>query len=201
MSRLVVSSLDSTCTIFNVEEKSIEHSIRAHTGEVMDVCWGPVPCLFASVGSDSCARLFDTRCLKNSALVYRQQMQLRLVRIDWRANCLGILSDGSTGQQATIVVDIRRPHLPQSEIFSPIRSNAISWTPSDLPTSFFGGRCDGHLDRIDLVTTPESSDNNLRCQTVVTFEEEIRQLDWADDILLGVASEERVSFLHKDRIC
>lgn len=59
---LVTASYDTTCTIWNVETRTIKTQLIAHDKEVFDVCFSPNRSdTFVSVGAEGSVRVFDTR--------------------------------------------------------------------------------------------------------------------------------------------
>jgi len=58
----VTSSIDTTCTVWNVETKQAKTQLIAHDKEVYDVAFytGSTD-IFASVGADGSVRMFDLR--------------------------------------------------------------------------------------------------------------------------------------------
>ena len=54
------SSLDTTCTIWDIEKETVDTQLIAHDKEVYDIAWGG-PEVFASVSADGSVRVFDLR--------------------------------------------------------------------------------------------------------------------------------------------
>merc|ERR1719326_1706744 len=57
------SSVDTTCTIWNLERQKIETQLIAHDKAVYDIAFAQLENLFTSVGADGSVRLFDQRNL------------------------------------------------------------------------------------------------------------------------------------------
>ena len=55
------SSIDTTCTIWNVETGQARTQLIAHDKEVFDIAFARDPNHFASVGADGSVRMFDLR--------------------------------------------------------------------------------------------------------------------------------------------
>ena len=68
--KLGASSVDTTCTIWNLEKQKIETQLIAHDKAVYDIAFSHVDSLFASVGADGSVRIFDLRNLDHSTIVY-----------------------------------------------------------------------------------------------------------------------------------
>ncbi|CDH57382.1 wd40 repeat-like protein [Lichtheimia corymbifera JMRC:FSU:9682] len=70
-SLIVTSSIDTTCTVWNVETNQAKTQLIAHDSDVYDVAFmhGSAD-IFASVGADGSVRLFDLRSLEHSTILY-----------------------------------------------------------------------------------------------------------------------------------
>lgn len=55
------ASIDTTCTIWDIEKETVFTQLIAHDKEVYDISFSPDKNLFASVGADGSARQFDLR--------------------------------------------------------------------------------------------------------------------------------------------
>ena len=58
---LGTSSIDTTCTIWNLETQQVRSQLIAHDKEVYDIAFQKGTDIFASVGADGSLRLFDLR--------------------------------------------------------------------------------------------------------------------------------------------
>ncbi|KAI9298497.1 WD40 repeat-like protein [Neoconidiobolus thromboides FSU 785] len=69
---IVTSSIDTTCTIWDLELQKIKTQLIAHDSEVFDVQFASNNSkeVFGSVGADGSVRLFDLRCLDQSTIIY-----------------------------------------------------------------------------------------------------------------------------------
>lgn len=97
---IATSSIDTTCTIWNVETGQARTQLIAHDREVFDVAFARDPNHFASVGADGSVRMFDLRYAHISALIslfsafaaHRRPLVVDLVErlaiIDWRVHQL-----------------------------------------------------------------------------------------------------------------
>ena len=62
------SSIDTTCTIWDVEKGVATTQLIAHDKEVYDIAFAQGKNVFASVGADGSVRLFDLRNLEHSTI-------------------------------------------------------------------------------------------------------------------------------------
>ncbi|KAI8869165.1 WD40 repeat-like protein [Ramicandelaber brevisporus] len=80
---VISSSIDTTCTLWDIERGSARTQLIAHDREVFDVAFQTHSTdIFASVGADGGVRLFDLRALDHSTILYeapqRQVMAAKL---------------------------------------------------------------------------------------------------------------------------
>lgn len=67
----MTSSIDTTCTIWDLPSRTALTQLIAHDREVYDVDWCPGSAdVFASVGADGSVRVFDLRSLEHSTIIY-----------------------------------------------------------------------------------------------------------------------------------
>lgn len=69
-SMIVTSSVDTTCTVWDVTTQKPKTQLIAHDKEVYDVAFARGTDVFASVGADGSVRMFDLRALEHSTIVY-----------------------------------------------------------------------------------------------------------------------------------
>lgn len=72
---IVTASVDTTCTVWDLNTATARTQLIAHDKEVFDVAFtANTTDVFASVGSDGSVRLFDLRALEHSTIVYESPM-------------------------------------------------------------------------------------------------------------------------------
>jgi len=70
-SLIVTSSIDTTCTVWDINSNSAITQLIAHDKDVYDVAWLPHSTdSFVSVGADGSLRAFDLRSLEHSTILY-----------------------------------------------------------------------------------------------------------------------------------
>ena len=83
LARVGTSSLDTTCTIWDLEKETVDSQLIAHDKEVYDIAWGG-PEVFASVSADGSVRVFDLRDKDHSTIVYESPTpDTPLLRLGW----------------------------------------------------------------------------------------------------------------------
>jgi len=150
---IVTSSIDTTCTVWNIETQSAITQLIAHDREVYDVAWLPGSTdIFVSVGADGSLRAFDLRSLEHSTILYETPAPKNvplpsaspstsarpptspLLRIGFNPSDSNYMStfhmDGSEIQ----ILDMRTPGQPVMELrahLAPI--NAFGWGSAENP--------------------------------------------------------------------
>jgi WD repeat-containing protein 68 len=77
------SSIDTTCTIWDVHTSQARTQLIAHDREVFDLAFARGKDVFASVGADGSVRMFDLRSLVNSTIIYESPELEPLLRLEW----------------------------------------------------------------------------------------------------------------------
>ncbi|KAJ2708491.1 hypothetical protein H4R19_004718, partial [Coemansia spiralis] len=68
---IITSSIDTTCTVWDVETQQAKTQLIAHDREVFDVAFvANSQDVFASAGADGSVRMFDLRALEHSTILY-----------------------------------------------------------------------------------------------------------------------------------
>jgi WD repeat-containing protein 68 len=125
---IVTSSVDSMCTVWNIETQKPLAQIVTHDKEVYDVAFSEGKNVFASVGADGTLRMFDLRNLKNSMIIYETQDK-PLLKIGWNKQDPNYIVTMAQDMPA-VVIDIRIPSFPAAELSSHTKSmNAVCWAP------------------------------------------------------------------------
>mmetsp|Transcript_57214 Transcript_57214/g.134676 ORF Transcript_57214/g.134676 Transcript_57214/m.134676 type:complete len:335 (-) Transcript_57214:228-1232(-) len=127
------SSIDTTCTIWNVETGQAKTQLIAHDKEVYDIAFACGTEVFASVGADGSVRLFDLRSLEHSTIIYESQPPpdaMPLFRLAWNKQDANYLATFMMDSRSVVILDIRLPSIPVAELQGHEQSvNAIAWAP------------------------------------------------------------------------
>lgn len=142
------SSIDTTCTVWNIETQQAKTQLIAHDKEVYDFAFAARGIdIFASVGADGSLRLFDLRSLDHSTIIYESHDMNPLLRLRWNTKNPNYLATIALDSHEVILLDIRQPsipvaHLPHLTDQSVNCVNAISWAPHNPNQIATGGdRC------------------------------------------------------------
>ncbi|KAM1196960.1 hypothetical protein ACFX2I_008622 [Malus domestica] len=128
--RVATSSVDTTCTIWDIEREAVDTQLVAHDKEVYDISWGGFN-VFASASGDGTVRVFDLRNKERSTIVYENPTQDRsLLRVEWNKHDPRFIATVGMDSNKVVIVDIRFPTSPLMELKKHGASvNAISWSP------------------------------------------------------------------------
>ncbi|GAB2221843.1 hypothetical protein Droror1_Dr00013034 [Drosera rotundifolia] len=128
--RIGTSSIDTTCTIWDVEKGVVETQLIAHDKEVYDIAWGEAG-VFASVSADGSVRIFDLRDKEHSTIIYESpEPDTPLLRLAWNKQDLRYMATILMDSNKVVILDIRSPTVPVAELERHRASvNAIAWAP------------------------------------------------------------------------
>ena len=131
----VTSSIDTTCTIWDVNTQQAKTQLIAHDKEVYDVAFTEGVHVFSSVGADGSVRMFDLRSLEHSTIIYEtcsdeNKGQKPLLRLSWNKQDPNYLATFEQDSKSVIVLDVRVPAVPVTELHGHDASiSSISWAP------------------------------------------------------------------------
>mmetsp|Transcript_10693 Transcript_10693/g.35356 ORF Transcript_10693/g.35356 Transcript_10693/m.35356 type:complete len:340 (-) Transcript_10693:278-1297(-) len=128
--RVGTSSLDTTCTIWDIEKETVDTQLIAHDKEVYDIAWGG-PEVFASVSADGSVRVFDLRDKDHSTIIYESpNPDTPLLRLGWNKQNPRYIATMEMDSAKVVVLDIRFPTMPVEELRrhkAPV--NTLAWAP------------------------------------------------------------------------
>mmetsp|Transcript_8383 Transcript_8383/g.18782 ORF Transcript_8383/g.18782 Transcript_8383/m.18782 type:complete len:379 (+) Transcript_8383:436-1572(+) len=129
-SMIVTSSIDTTCTIWDINTQTVKTQVIAHDKEVFDLAFSRGTDVFASVGADGSVRLFDLRSLEHSTIIYETAKLEPLLRLEWNKQDPNYLATFKSDSQCTIILDIRQPCTPVTVLAGHAGCvNAVAWAP------------------------------------------------------------------------
>jgi WD repeat-containing protein 68 len=173
---LGTSSIDTTCTIWNIETQQAKTQLIAHDKEVYDIAFARGTDVFASVGADGSVRMFDLRNLEHSTIIYETPGLTPLLRLSWNKQDPNYLATIPMDSNNAIILDIRLPSVPAAELSghsSPI--NALAWAPhSSCHICTAGDDKQAYI--WDLSSMPKPIEDPILAYQA---EAEINQLQWS----------------------
>ena len=129
-SMIITSSIDTTCTLWDINTQIVKTQVIAHDKEVFDLSFSRGTDIFASVGADGSVRLFDLRSLEHSTIIYETQNLEPLLRLEWNKQDPNYLATFKVDSQYTIILDIRQPCTPVAILGGHAGCvNAVAWAP------------------------------------------------------------------------
>jgi WD40 repeat protein len=129
------SSIDTTCTIWDITKRMPKTQLIAHDKEVYDISFAAGVHLFASVGADGSIRLFDLRSLEHSTIVYESAETspgsvAPLIRLAWNKQDPNYLATLTMDSSKVVIIDIRVPSMPAAVLEGHTHCvNSLSWAP------------------------------------------------------------------------
>jgi WD repeat-containing protein 68 len=130
-SMIVTSSIDTTCTIWDINAEMVKTQVIAHDKEVFDLAFNSHGTdIFASVGADGSVRLFDLRNLEHTTIMFETPNLEPLLRLEWNKQDPNYLATFIVDSQYTIILDIRQPCRPVAMLGGHAGYvNAVAWAP------------------------------------------------------------------------
>ncbi|CAJ0753646.1 15829_t:CDS:2 [Entrophospora sp. SA101] len=189
----VTSSIDTTCTVWNVETGQAKTQLIAHDKEVYDVAFlTNATDVFASVGADGSVRLFDLRKLEHSTILYEAsspQTTLsskmynppnnnELLRLCFNKIAPTYIATFHMDSSEVRILDIRSPGALVAELAGHKASvNCVNWSPNSSNSLCSGGD-DCHVIVWDL---GDSSPPKFHQDPYLAYRApaEISQLSWS----------------------
>lgn len=128
----IVSSADTTCTVWDLTTQTVRTQLIAHDQEVYDAAFlKQSQFQFVSVGCDGSARLFDLRALENSTIIYESPNAAPMLRIAPSPHDSNVIAAFGQDQKSVVVLDIRATRNPVKLLEghqAPL--NSIIWLPN-----------------------------------------------------------------------
>lgn len=175
--RIGTCSIDTTCTIWDIEKRVVETQLIAHDKEVYDIAWGEAG-VFASVSADGSVRIFDLRDKEHSTIIYESpQPDTPLLRLAWNKQDLRYMATILMDSNKVVVLDIRSPTMPVAELERHQASvNAVSWAPlSSRHLCSAGDDAQALIWELPTLAGP----NGLDPMSMFSAGAEINQLQWS----------------------
>lgn len=125
-----VSSVDTTCTIWDLEKQEIKTQVLAHDAEVIDITFGNTENSFISSGADGSIRLFDLRCLETCSVMFEMEDLSIINRISWNLNNNNYIACSVKDKNSIFIIDRRILNVPVTTLnYHTNLINAITWAP------------------------------------------------------------------------
>lgn len=134
-------SIDTTVTIWNIEQGVHTMQLIAHDKEVYDIAFAKGTHTFASCGADGSVRIFDLRDMEHCTIVYETPELTPLLRVAWNKHDQHYLSTFGINGTDVVIIDIRYPTTPIATLTQGHRDaiNCINWAPHSSQYMCSGG--------------------------------------------------------------
>lgn len=144
ISLIGTSSIDTTCTIWQIEtgqaigcyrttEGSVKTQLIAHDKEVFDIAFsrlGNGREVFASVGADGSVRMFDLRHLEHSTIIFEEPNRVPLLRLACNKQDHNYIATFAQDSNEVIILDVRIPCTPVAKLNNHRATvNGMAWAP------------------------------------------------------------------------
>ncbi|KZV82518.1 WD40 repeat-like protein [Exidia glandulosa HHB12029] len=149
-SMIVTASIDTTCTVWDINTSQAITQLIAHDREVYDVAWLPGSTdIFVSVGADGSLRAFDLRNLDHSTILYEtpppqpptvapsspmpaRPLASSLMRIAFNPADSNYMATFHVESSNVQVLDMRSPGQPVVELKAhAAQVNALGWSVAE----------------------------------------------------------------------
>jgi len=177
------SSIDTTCTIWDINTQQAKTQLIAHDKEVYDIAFAKGCDVFASSGADGSVRMFDLRSLEHSTIIYESPKLpgnsgklTPLLRLSWNKQDPNYLATVQADSKKTVILDIRVPSFPVAELEGHSAAvNAVAWAPHSSCHICTAGD-DSHALIWDLSAMPRAIEDPILAYDA---KQEINNLLWS----------------------
>lgn len=172
-----VCSVDTTCTIWDLQKQDIKTHLIAHDSEVFDINFGANENTFISTGADGSIRLFDLRALDTCSVLFESQDQTPITRVSWNNNDNNYIAAATQDKNFIFIIDVRVLNTPIAYLtYHTNLINAVAWAPSS-----FSHICSVSDDKTALIWDIQMIENRTE-DPILSYkaENEINNCVWSD---------------------
>ena len=128
---LGTASIDTTCTIWDLNKTTIRTQLIAHDKEVYDIAFSlSEEHIFISTGADGSIRLFDLRSLDHSTILYETKDHSPISKIAWNLQNNNLISCLVQDKNNLLIIDTRVAMQPIADLNSHTGVvNSMAWAP------------------------------------------------------------------------
>lgn len=126
---VITCSIDTTCSIWDIQKEQVNRTVIAHDREVYDVSFSPDRQIFATVGADGSARQFDIRDLSKSDILF-ETPNSPILRVAWNKNDAHHVALICMDDHSVTLLDTRKQSSPCARLeFHRAPVNHLAWAP------------------------------------------------------------------------
>ncbi|ODQ51275.1 WD40 repeat-like protein [Saitoella complicata NRRL Y-17804] len=145
---IITSSVDTTCTLWDLNTGQAKTQLIAHDKEVFDLQYvaGSTD-VFASVGADGSVRMFDLRALDHSTIIYESPSSTPtpLLRLSACTRDANLLATFHLDSPTIHILDVRSPGASAIDLTAHDSTvNCVQWAPGSRNVLASGGE-DGQV--------------------------------------------------------
>ncbi len=194
-SLLGTASVDTTCTIWDLNKLSIKTQLIAHDKEVFDVQFGKEENVFISGGADGSVRLFDLRNLDHSTIIYETKESSAINKLAWNLQTPNLIAALSLDKNVIYIFDSRmncNVSLDELKLHSEPVTGCV-WAP-DTPTQL----CSVSEDCSVIISNVDSEQSqNSNVSYMASFP--INNVDWCKSFpeWIGITFRDSVQLLRR----
>jgi WD repeat-containing protein 68 len=125
-----VCSVDTTCSIWDLNKLKEKYMIIAHDKEVYDISLGQDEYTFMSTGADGSVRLFDSRTANSSSIIFETSDESPMTRLKWNLVNPNFILTVIVDKNEIYILDQRKLASPYAilKVHTNVVNNAI-WAP------------------------------------------------------------------------
>ena len=193
-SMLGTASLDTTCTIWDLNKTTIRTQLIAHDKEVFDICFSNNEFVFISSGADGSVRLFDIRELDHSTIIYETKDQSPITKIAWNEKNNSFIAALSYEKNIIYIFDSRMTNVNLVELKlhkAPV--TGMVWSPNSQTQI-----CSVSEDK-NVIISNVQNDSNQSNNVCYGAPHEINNVAWCSTLpeWIGITFKKQVQLLRK----
>ena len=193
---LGTASVDTTCTIWDLNKASIKTQLIAHDKEVFDIQFGNDENTFISGGADGSVRLFDLRELNHSTIIYETKGSTPINKLAWNLQTPNLIAALSLDKNIIYIFDSRaNTNVSMDELNlhkEPV--TGIVWAP-DNPSQL----CSVSEDNSVIISNVHNDQMSQNANVSYNAPYPINNVDWCKSFpeWIGITFQNKVQLLRK----
>ena len=192
---LGTASIDTTCTIWDLNKSSIKTQLIAHDKEVFDIQFGNDENTFISGGADGSVRLFDLRALNHSTIIYETKGSSPINKLAWNLKTPNLIAALSLDKNIIYIFDSRNTNVSMDELnLHKDTVTGIVWAP-DNPSQL----CSVSEDSNVIISNVHNDQMSQNANVSYNAPDPINNVDWCKSFpeWIGITFRNKVQLLRK----
>lgn len=174
---LGTASIDTTCTIWDLNKNTIRTQLIAHDKEVFDIAFSQNEHVFISTGADGSIRLFDLRSLDHSTIMYETKDPIS--KIAFNTENSQLISAIAWNKDTVNIIDSRNALVSLVDLKAHTSGvTGMAWAPQSGTHI-----CSVGEDKYVLIWSIENQIENINNGPILSYKapEEISNVNWCTD--------------------